>query len=78
VGLPKTTGRLTKEHRQRGERPTYWPAVVVEADKKTVTPLAWQGSGDLRTLADANCLAYFPGVERTFQPGETVEVLKFV
>ena len=40
-----------------------------------VTPLPWQGSGDLRTLTDANCLALFPGGDRVFQPGEILTVL---
>ena len=25
-GLPRVTATLTKEHKQRGDRPTYWPA----------------------------------------------------
>ena len=60
--------------RQRGERPTYWPAAVCEDGVK---PLVWKGSGDLRTLADANCLALFPAGERMFHAGEEVEVLLF-
>jgi molybdopterin molybdotransferase len=71
TGLRRTTARLTCDHQQRGDRPTYWPARLADHG---VTPLAWQGSGDLRTLADANCLAFFPGGERLFGVGETVEV----
>jgi molybdopterin molybdotransferase len=75
-GLPRLTATLTKEHKQRGERPAYWPAVLAEeCDERRVTPLPWQGSGDLRTLSDANCLAVFPPGERIFQPGENVAVL---
>jgi molybdopterin biosynthesis enzyme len=40
-----------------------------------VAPLPWQGSGDLRTLTDANCLAYFPAGDRLFAAGDNVEVL---
>lgn len=69
-GMARTTGRLTKEHRQRGERPTYWPAHCAG----DVTPLPWQGSGDLRTLTDANCLAFFPPGERVFAAGDEIEV----
>jgi molybdopterin biosynthesis enzyme len=36
--------------------------------------LAWQGSGDLRTLASADGLAFFPGEERTYETGESVQV----
>jgi molybdopterin molybdotransferase len=75
-GLPRVTATLAKEHKQRGDRATYWPAVVVEeGDSRQVTPLAWQGSGDLRTLTDANCLAYFPPGDRVFSAGEPVEAL---
>ncbi len=75
-GLPRVRATLTKEHKQRGERPAYWPAVLMEnGEKKEVTPLPWQGSGDLRTLSDANCLALFPGGDRVFQAGEILTVL---
>jgi molybdopterin molybdotransferase len=75
-GLPRVTATLTKEHKQRGDRPTYWPAVLVEeCESRMVTPLPWQGSGDLRTLTDANCLAYFPAGDRVFAVGERIEML---
>jgi molybdopterin molybdotransferase len=72
TGLPRSTAVLTKDHQQRGERPTYWPAAA--SDGK-VTPLPWKGSGDLATLAGANCLACFPAGDRLFRAGETIEVL---
>jgi molybdopterin molybdotransferase len=146
--LSRTTAALTREHRQRGDRPTYWPAVIRPVDSRLlpyltevmltplttiigfgerlelalgldeterrmsrcivqngqalkealedllrlaeqqgqaassgptslVTPLPWQGSGDLRTLADANCLAYFPAGDQTFAAGTPIEVLLF-
>ncbi|MCI0360472.1 MAG: molybdopterin molybdotransferase MoeA [Planctomycetaceae bacterium] len=75
-GLPRVTATLTQEHKQRGDRPTYWPALLAEiGDQKSVTPLPWQGSGDLRTLTDANCLAYFPAGDRVFAAGERFETL---
>jgi molybdopterin molybdotransferase len=72
TGLPRSTAILTKDHPQRGERQTFWPAAVGDGD---VTPLPWKGSGDLATLSGANCLAHFPPVERLFKAGETIEVL---
>ncbi len=67
--------RLTKEHLHRSDRPTYWPAAVTECDgERLVEPLAWQGSADLRTLANANGLAFFPPGERRFTAGESVDV----
>jgi molybdopterin molybdotransferase len=77
-GLSRTTAALTQEHRQRGDRPTYWPAdFKAGSGNNRVTPLPWQGSGDLRTLADANCLAYFPAGDQTFAAGTPIEVLLF-
>jgi molybdopterin molybdotransferase len=72
TGLKRAAARLSCDHQQRGDRPTYWPAVI---ESERVTPLTWKGSGDLRTLADANCLAFFPAGERVFGEGEQVEVL---
>ena len=68
---------LTREHVQRGPRVAYWPSRVEEAVSGTrqVTPLAWKGSGDLRTLADANALAIFPAGDRTYVAGETVATI---
>jgi molybdopterin molybdotransferase len=81
LGLERTPARLAREHHQRGERPTYWPAVLdheaADPYKKAVTPLPWQGSGDLRTLTDANCFAYFPPGDRLFAAGEEINVLVF-
>jgi molybdopterin molybdotransferase len=60
----------------RGERPTYHPAVLTRADNRAiVTPLPWRGSADLRCLATANVLAYFPAGDREFAAGETINVI---
>jgi molybdopterin molybdotransferase len=76
AGLARQSAILTQEHKQRGDRPTYWPAVVATSGGETsVTPLAWKGSGDLRTLTDANALACFPSGDRQFEVGETIDVL---
>jgi molybdopterin molybdotransferase len=72
-GLPQVKAVLTKDHQQRGERPAYWPART--DNPGYVTPLPWKGSGDLRTLTDADCLAHFPAGDRLFRAGEEVEVL---
>jgi molybdopterin molybdotransferase len=75
--LPKTLpATLMQEHSQRGGRVTYWPSRVDELPdgSRQVTPLPWQGSGDLRTLADANALAIFTGGDRQFVAGETTRV----
>jgi molybdopterin molybdotransferase len=65
---------LAQDHQQRDDRPTYFPAVRrYESPRDTVTPLAWRGSADLRALTDANCLAFFPGGEKTYHAGSEVE-----
>jgi molybdopterin molybdotransferase len=75
TGLPQAVARLTREHSQRGDRPTFWPAVVNKEDRGlAVTPLAWQGSGDLRALAFANALAWFPPGERRYPAGDEIRV----
>jgi molybdopterin molybdotransferase len=74
TGLPRRFAKLWIDHQQRGDRPTYWPAAIFEEEIK---PLAWKGSGDLRTLTDANCLAYFPAGERLYRAGDEIEVLLF-
>ena len=65
--------RLTQEYAHRGERPTFWPATLEDAgDQREVKLLASKGSGDLKTLADADCLAFFPGPDRKYAVGEEV------
>jgi len=76
TGLPRLTVPLAASHFQRGDRPTYWPATWIgEFTQRSVKPLAWQGSGDLRTLAAADGLAFFPAGDRMYEIGEQVEVL---
>ncbi len=72
TGLRRAAAKLTCDHQQRGERPTYWPSSV---NGENITPLSWKGSGDLRSLTDANCLAVFPAEERIFHAGEEISVL---
>lgn len=74
-GLARLQATLATEHTHRGDRPAYWPAAL-SADEREVTPLAWQGSGDLRTLARANSLAFFPGGNQTWNPGDEVTVYR--
>jgi molybdopterin molybdotransferase len=68
--------KLTVEFTHRGDRPTYWPAMLVASpDGPLVEPKAWQGSADLRGFAGANALVAFPAGDRSYQPGEVVDVL---
>ncbi|MGE0608016.1 MAG: gephyrin-like molybdotransferase Glp [Pirellulales bacterium] len=71
-------GELTERFVHRGDRPTYHPARIRRTAGKTfVEPLAWQGSADLRGMANANGLVHFPAGDREFSPGDVLEVLWF-
>jgi molybdopterin molybdotransferase len=73
--IERRTARLATRHSRYSDRPTYFPARLIERDGQLqVEPLAWKGSADLRTLADANCLALFPPSESEFDAGATIEV----
>jgi molybdopterin molybdotransferase len=72
------TATLASGFTHRGDRPTYYPAVVEDADCSTrpiVSPLRWAGSADLRGLADANALAIFPAGDFTYAAAESVQAL---
>lgn len=70
--------KLTGAHRHRGDRPTYFPARFCPVNGLAhVELLAWKGSADLRTLSSADCLAYFPKGERSYEAGDDIEVVLF-
>jgi molybdopterin molybdotransferase len=64
--------KLGGEFMHQGDRPTYWPGRTCDSD--LVRPLEWKGSGDLRTIAEADCLICFPAGDRRYAAGEMVEV----
>lgn len=76
-----STGKavLAEEFEHRGPRPTWHPArlSVDEEGREQVCPLSWQGSSDLRTLADAQALILFPAGDRHYSAGESVEYMAF-
>ncbi len=75
--LRKTKACLNSEFQQRGDRPTYFPAQLTEQDgTRYVTPLAWKGSADQRTLSEANALAFFPAGNQRYPAGEEITVLE--
>jgi molybdopterin molybdotransferase len=74
--LTMQAARLTSDHHQRGERPTFFPARRCDVDGEShVELLAWKGSADLRTLTAADCLACFPKGERAYQAGDEIDVV---
>ena len=70
--------RLTEEHVARGDRPTYYPARLEWNESgPAATPVKWHGSSDLRATVEANAMVLFPAGDRTFQPGEIVEIFRW-
>jgi molybdopterin molybdotransferase len=67
--------QLTAAFTQRGDRPVYHPATLVDqSGTLQVTPLPWHGSSDLAGFTKATALIEFPAGERTYAPGELVAV----
>ena len=63
--------RLAENFRQRGDRPTYWPAESYrEGGRLFAKPLPWKGSADMLTVCQADCLIHFPAGDREFTVGE--------
>ena len=72
----KTQARLKTAFRHRGSRPTYHPSLLTgEGAQIVALPLDWAGSAELLSVARADAFSFFPGGDRDFQPGESVEIL---
>ena len=72
--------RLGNRFVQKGNRPTYYPAKLVDQSPANgggavIETLAWAGSADLLGIALADGLAIFPEGDRVFHPGEIVPFL---
>jgi molybdopterin molybdotransferase len=66
---------LAVDFRHRSDRPTYHPALLEETPAgRTIRPVAWLGSADLKALAHANSLVLFPPGEGTLGAGQTFDV----
>jgi molybdopterin molybdotransferase len=73
-------GRLSCSFRHRGDRPSYHPAKLApnlpeSSGPPFVEPLAWAGSADLCTVAQADGFAVFEAGDRDYDPGEIVRFL---
>jgi molybdopterin molybdotransferase len=69
-------GSLTTGFEHRGDRETFFPAVATETKGRVeATPLPWQGSADLRSLAAADSLIRFPAGNRNYSAQDTIELL---
>jgi molybdopterin molybdotransferase len=60
-GMRQSTAVLAATTPPRSDRPTYFPGRATQRNGDwIVEPLSWRGSADLRTLANANVLIFFP------------------
>lgn len=71
-----SVGKLMTEQ-AANRRTTYFPASssVSEDGEVTVDLLPWKGSADLRTVADADCLAILPADEE-LKPGKLIRFIR--
>lgn len=75
-GLRRAAYRLAQPFEHRGDRPTYHPARLRDiGGELQIEPLAWAGSADLRTLAQADALAVFDAGTRRYEAGQRVSAL---
>lgn len=76
--LQRITAQLAVDYHHRGDRVAMFPAAIQrEGPKPIATPLQWRGSGDLRTLTEAQGLIHFPSGERRYAAGDDVGVRMF-
>ena len=68
---------LASDFEHRGDRPTYYPARLIDSDPhaRRLELVNWQGSGDLASLATAEALTIFPAGDQQYQPGDVVDAL---
>jgi molybdopterin biosynthesis enzyme len=67
--------RLSKDHFNGGNRPTYHPARWEWSQSGAVVePVKWNGSADLSATVEANAMVLFAEGDRLYRAGEVVEV----
>ncbi len=69
---------LTEEISIRGDRPTYFPAVLRESPSGlTATPVKWGGSADLRATANANGMCLFEPCAEPYAAGMLMSAISW-
>ena len=66
---------LTEGMQEKPGLTHFLPAVLDYGEQPRVTPLRWQGSGDIVAMARANCLLVIPPDRETIEAGEPVGVI---
>lgn len=73
---PLLAVQLQSDFQHRSDRPTYHPVKLNTHVKPwQVTPVAWKGSADLRSISLADTFAVFPPGEVRYAAGDWIEVL---
>jgi len=72
--LPMPLARLTTAFRHKTGLTRFLPACL-SADGTELTPVAWQGSGDMPALARANAFLVADADRESWQPGDLMQVL---
>jgi molybdopterin molybdotransferase len=72
--LPLPWSKLTQEFRQKTGLTRFLPATL-SPDGSEVTPLRWQGSGDVPTLARANAFLVTEPDRESWSAGELIRIL---
>jgi molybdopterin molybdotransferase len=74
TSLTLLSARLTREFRQRPGLTRFLPASLAP-DRAEVTPIAWRGSGDIPSLARADCFLVSDPERERYDAGETIRVM---
>jgi molybdopterin biosynthesis enzyme len=72
--LPLPWSKLTREFRQKTGLTRFLPATL-SPDGSQVTPLRWQGSGDVPTLARANAFLVTEPDRESWAGGDLIRIL---
>ena len=74
--LPFIEAVLTQRLSEKPGLTHFLPATLIwTTQSPTVSPIPWQGSGDVVAMAHANCLLVVPPDRETIEAGERVQVL---
>lgn len=69
---------LTETVIVKGDRLTYFPCALARDESKLLaTPVAWGGSADLRSTADANGMCPLPPAAEPYQAGASVDCISW-
>jgi molybdopterin molybdotransferase len=75
AGLPFVEAVVTQRLSEKPGLTHFLPAITEYGQPPRVTPLVWQGSGDVVAMSRANCLLVVPPDRENIEPGEHVQVL---